>query len=159
MESLSSFPERAGKYLIAPIHTATKQNFNLYRVLEEVKPGDIIFHCILEKATKAPTSIRSFSIVAQGFTIQNVKDSLCALEPPYRKVALCENKPLNRPVVIDQLKTYEAELRAICESATSSRFPFDKNFRLKQLYLSRIPNAMVTLFEKISGTAIMRGVL
>jgi hypothetical protein len=151
MELLSAFPAREGKYLIAPIHAETKQNYPLYRVLERVKEGDPIFHCILEKATNNPTAISSFSIAAGRFTIQTERDVLCSYNPPYRRVALRDNCRLNVPITIARLKGFAKELGRIRDE-TNVRIPFDKNLRLKQVYLSPLPGAMRPIFEEISET-------
>src|SRR5262245_2705184 len=91
LEILGSFPEREGKYLICPVHTPTKKNYPIYRVLEELKQTDLVFHYVLAKAGKPTNAISSYSRVKSRYTMVDKQDALCSYPPPYRKVELYNN--------------------------------------------------------------------
>lgn len=151
-EIIGSFPEREGKYLICPINSTTKTNYPLYRILEFLQYGDIIFHCILKKAGTNQNMITSYSKVKDSFSIIKQQDPLCSYPPPYRKVDLINNKPLLIPITIDKLEPYCMQLELIAKEENITRTPFDKNFKLKQLYISRIPFGFIGIFSELSKT-------
>lgn len=153
LELLGAFPERAGKYLICPIHTRTKQHYHTYKILEEPRRGDIVFHYVLQKASNKPSAYTSYSRVANScYIADNEQDSLCTLPPPYRKIDLVDYKLLNRPITHEMLLPFKEELEAM--PGESTRFPYNKHFQMKQLYLSRIPFGFLKYFEKLSGTKL-----
>tara|TARA_B100001964_G_C13909365_1_gene455167 strand:+ start:148 stop:618 length:471 start_codon:yes stop_codon:yes gene_type:complete len=154
MEIMGSFPEREGKYLICPIHSSTKKNYPLYKILEEPKKGDIVFHYVLNKASKRESAITSYSIVRHGCYVANDPDPLCISSPPFRKIDLLNNTPLAIPITYEMLLSHKEELQTIMELENISRLPFDKNFRLKQLYIARIPHGFSEIFKKLSETNI-----
>ena len=150
LEIMGTYPEREGKYLICPIHSSTKQNYHLYRILEDLQPDDIVFHYVLQKASKRPSAFKSFSHVKNRAYIAETQDSLCPYPPPYRKVELCNNTPLLKPITKEMLMPYKDELVLIADASILTRMPFDKNFRIKQLYLSRIPKGFMEIFSKLT---------
>ena len=151
LEIISSFPERAGEYLICPIHAATKRNYPLYQILEEPYSGDMVFHYLLKKASKKTSAIASYSFVEKSYYIKQGKDSLCDSPPPYRKVKLINNMKLNIPITYEMLLSKREKLEEIIKNYKKPRTPFDKNFRIKQLYLSRIPKGFLKIFTNICG--------
>jgi hypothetical protein len=152
LEIISSFPEREGKYLICPIHSTTKSNYPMYKILEELRIGDAVFHCLLEKATGRPNAFTSYSKVKERFDIVGTQDPLCTSPPPYRKVDLFDNTALKIPITMEILSPYKSELLSIARESGFTRSPFDKNFRIKQLYLSRIPIGFIKIFSHLSRT-------
>jgi len=122
----------------------------LYRILEDLQPDDIVFHYVLHKASKRPSAFKSFSRVKSRFHITETQDSLCPYPPPYRKVELHNNTPLLKPITMDMLVPYKEELVAIAEASKLSRLPFNKNFKIKQLYISRIPIEFLGIFSRLT---------
>jgi hypothetical protein len=156
MELISRFPERAGQYLIAPINSETKKNYPIYGVIKELDIGDLVFHCVLNKASGQETSITSYSFVASRYQIQEAADSMCFAAPPYRKVFLGGLQILNMPITQNKMRENRAAFQRVMENELGKRMPFDKNFNLKQLYLSRIPDGFIPIFELLSATKIQR---
>jgi hypothetical protein len=152
LEIIGTFSDREGKYLICPIHSSTRKNYPMYRILEAVQPGDVVFHCVLEKASKKRTAISSYSKVRKGFYIDLVHDALCPYPPPYRRIDLYGNTPLSKPITMEMLNPYRLELESIAENAGITRTPFNKNFQLKQMYLARIPTGFLKILEEVSET-------
>ena len=150
-ETIGAYPEREGKYLICPIHSSTRQNFNMYRILEDLHTDDIIFHYVLQKASMQPNSYRSFSRIKNCFSIVDTQDPLCSYPPPYRIVELYDNTPLLKPITMDMLMPFRDELAAIADASKLTRMPFDKNFKIKQLYISRIPSGFIKVFSRLTG--------
>ena len=52
------------------------------------------------------------------------------------------------------LNDYRNELEIIIKDSGLSRTPFDKNFKLKQLYLSRVPLGFMDIVSELSKTNI-----
>mgnify|MGYP003973924659 CR=1 FL=1 len=152
LEIVGSFPERAGKYLICPINSMTKKDLPLYKILEEPKRDDLVFHYVLSKASKQSSRIISYSKVSDNCYITKIQDPLCQSPPPYRKIDLNGNKRLIRPITIDMLSVYRIDLENIVKESGSSRTPFNKNFKIKQLYLARIPEGFLDIFSMLSKT-------
>lgn len=126
--------------------------------MEEPRRGDLVFHCILEKAYQkrdaTPNSILAYSTVANSFYIEDKQDPLCVYPPPYRVITLNKHSNLSTPVTIEMLKPYREELELMSKESGFSRTPFDKNFNIKQLYLSRMPFAYLTVLSRLSKTKI-----
>ncbi len=154
LEIMGSFAERAGKYLICPVHSETQRNYPLYKILEDPVRGDMVFHYILNKASKEPSAFVGFSRVTHEFCFSYTADPLCPYPPPYRKVDLSDYQLLSRPITMDMLKPHRETLDNISANAGFRRTPFNKNFKIKQLYLSRIPKGFVPLFAELSSTPI-----
>jgi len=154
MEIVGTYPERVGQYLICPINTCTINNYPKYRVMEELDEGDLVFHYILQRASQKPAALTSFSRVASKFYISRKQDPLCTYPPPYRKVDLSHNLPLSVPITLAMLKPHRSELEKLSSEAGFTRTPFDKNFRIKQLYLARIPYGYMELLSHISKTKL-----
>lgn len=154
MEIIGLFPQREGKYLICPIDICTMKNYPKYRIMEEIKIGDLVFHYVLQRASKNTSAFTSYSRIASKFYISNRKDPLCSYLPPYRKIDLCDNTPLAVPITMEMLLPHRAYLEKICQEAPFTRTPFNKNFKIKQLYLARIPVEFIQLFSKLSHTQI-----
>ena len=154
MEILSKFPERAGAYLIAPINSETKKDNPIYRVMMRPDVGDLVFHCVLSTASGQETAITSYSIVACRYCIQAEADPLCVASPPYRKVILNGRQMLNRPITRTKMREHRAAFEKAMAIEAGTRAPFDKNFNIKQLYLTRIPRGFIPIFELISESKI-----
>ena len=155
MEILSKFPERAGAYLIAPINSETKKDNPIYRVMMKPDVGDLVFHCVLSIASGQETAITSYSMVAYRYCIQAEADPLCVAAPPYRKVILNGQQMLNHPITQSKMREHRAAFERAMAIETGTRAPFDKNFNIKQLYLTRIPRGFMPIFELISDTNII----
>ncbi|MFC1788626.1 hypothetical protein ACFLZE_01765 [Thermodesulfobacteriota bacterium] len=152
LEIIGSFPEKEGKYLICPVHSSTRKNYHLYNIMEEPKMGDIVFHYVLERVSKKQSAITSYSTVKNRFYFRDSQDPLCQYPPPYRVVKLMNNAPLKKPITVDMLLPYRIKLDSIVKASKLTRAPFDKNFKIKQLYISRIPLGFTDIFAKVSGT-------
>lgn len=155
LETIGAFEDRVGKYLICPIHCRTKKDLPVYKIMEEPRRGDIIFHYVLQKASNQPSAITSISRVAKGFYIVEEQDSYCSYPPPYRKIDLYDHRALSKPITLNSLQPYREELEQLAEKTGTTRSPFNKNFKIKQLYLSRIPLGYLKIFSKISETDII----
>jgi len=152
LEIVGSFPERVGKYLICPLHSSTRKNFPMYKILEEPGSGDIVFHYILERVSGKPSAFTSYSRVEKSFYLVYSQDPLCHYAPPYRRVDLYGNTPLGEPITMEMLAPHRMQLETISAKTGFTRTPFDKNFRIKQLYLSRIPSGFLYIFTELSRT-------
>lgn len=151
LEIISSNQEREGKYLICPIHSSTKKNYMIYRIMEDPAPDDIVFHYILGRVLNKSNEITSYSKIASRFTIEHEQDPLCSYPPPYRKIELKENIRLPKPITVEMLHSFKSELVDIARNSNLTRTPFDKNFRIKQLYLGRIPMQFLKYFSILSN--------
>lgn len=154
LETIGFGTKREGKYLICPVHSSTRENYPLYKILEDLEINDIVFHNILERASKKPSAITSYSRVKDRSYFVDSLDSLCPAPPPYRRVNLAGKTRLKKPITMKMLVPFRQELELASKQSAFSRSPFDKNFRLKQLYLSRIPPGYLKIFEKLSKTSL-----
>jgi hypothetical protein len=155
LEIIGSFPEREGKYLICPVNSSTRKNYPMYRILEELRKGDIVFHCVLGKANnwEKLTAITSYSRVQDSCYRVNNHDHLCSYPPPYRRIDIIENTLLEKQITLEMLAPHREQLERIVTESGTTRTPFNKNFQLKQMYLARIPKGFIRIFEETSGTA------
>ena len=98
--------------------------------------------------------IKSYSRVVDRFYEVAEQDEFCQYSPPYRKIDLESNTQLNVKVTHEMLKEKREEIELICKMFNKSRTPFDKNFRFKQMYLSRIPPGLADILGMLSETKI-----
>ena len=154
LETNSSFYNREGKYLICPINSEYVQNHRLYQVMTEPRKGDIVFHYFVYESKKKINIIKSYSRVVDMFYEVAEQDEFCQYSPPYRKIDLESNTQLNVKVTHEMLKEKREEIELICKMFNKSRTPFDKNFRFKQMYLSRIPPGLADILGMLSETKI-----
>lgn len=69
-------------------------------------------------------------------------------------VDLWGNRQLPKPITIEMLIPHKEKLQRITEKYGITRTPFDKNFRIKQLYLSRLPQGFVEILLDLSGAEV-----
>jgi hypothetical protein len=153
LEIISDFPERVGKYLVCPVFASTGRPFGAYDILEDINPGDIIFHCLSRKAARGSSVITSYSFAVDKPHISTENDPLCTSAPPLRIVDLSGHRYLNQPIFLTALKHYRSQIHAA--SLAIPRTPFDKNFKLKQMYLARVPRGYLPIFSLLSATKLI----
>ena len=98
--------------------------------------------------------ITSYSFVKAPFCFQRDQDLLCSYSPPYRRVELYGNVRLRKAITMGMLMTRRPELVLIAATEKNTRAPFDKNFRIKQLYLTRVPLGFIRIFSEITESEI-----
>mgnify|MGYP006115202441 FL=1 len=154
LETNSSFYSREGKYLICPFHSNYVRNHPSYKIMLEPKKGDLVFHYFVYLSAKEVNIIKSYSRIVDSFYEVTAQDELCQYSPPYRKIELESNTQFNTRVTHNMLKEKRGDIELICKIFNKSRTPFDKNFKFKQMYLSRVPSELADIIGILSETKI-----
>jgi len=150
LETNSTYHEREGLYLICPIHSEYVKNHKLYKIMLEPLPNDIVFHYFVYQSTKHENIIKSYSTIKNSYREVHEQDDLCINKPPYRKIELINNSQFKNNITYKMLLERRGEIEFICKTFQKGRTPFDKNFRFKQMYLSRVPEKLAEIFFSIS---------
>ena len=148
LETNATQPEREGQYLICPVNSEFKKNPFIYQIMLELNRGDIVFHYMIDKRSRV-RFIKSYSTVKNSFYISNDPKELKSHQPPFRKIDLQNNTQLVNKITIPDLRPMRKEIDKICEDSGMMRTPFDKNFRVKQLYLMRVPEKLAEIFYRL----------
>ncbi len=152
LEINNHFYDREGIYLVCPIHSDYVKNHNNYKIMLEPRRGDIVFHYFVYQNSLVNV-IKSYSFVENQFYISNEPDKWCKQDPPYRKIELEKNVQFTTPITYQTLVERRKEIEHICDYSELTRTPFDKNFKFKQMYLTRVPRGLAEIFIEIGTKA------